>query len=76
MFCQKCGVVITAIANIDQVDRAVLNVRTLNQPEEGDPPFILEESEGCFDDEDLEQRTNRRRDRWIGQVSWQDISVD
>lgn len=76
MFCRKCGVVVTAIAKIDHVDRAVLNVRTLDLPEEGDQPFVLEESEGCFDGEDLEQRTSRRRDRWIGQVNWRKAEVD
>jgi hypothetical protein len=74
MFCARCGVLLVALSTIDERERAVINIRTLDQtPVEagtGQSEYVIDESESCFDGEDLEQRTARRSERWIATVVW------
>jgi len=74
MFCAHCGVILAALSTIEEREWAVINVRTLDQSPVRDGPgqseYFIKESESCFGDEDLKQRTARHRDRWIATVVW------
>ncbi len=64
-FCRHCGVMVAALAEIEGSLRAVLAVQTLDQGQN----IVLQQSSSCFDGENLQQRTGRRAQNWIGQVS-------
>lgn len=69
LFCSCCGVHIAALSVIGDRLQAVINVNTF-QPDHG---LEMQESDSCFDREAVDQRLDRRQQRWIGSVSLSQI---
>jgi len=70
VFCSACGTILIAECVLEGRKKAVVNVHTLarqsNDNQESELIFDLQES--CFDGETVEQRLQRRSQRWIGEV--------
>lgn len=63
-FCSRCGVTVFVTCELDGGTRAVLNINTLDQ----DLEVEFDISDSCFDGELLDQRLERRKRNWIGEV--------
>jgi hypothetical protein len=64
--CTRCGVVPVATSEIDGRLYAVVNVHSF----ENVPPALLNYNPASFDGEDTTTRLARRKQRWIGDVSF------
>lgn len=63
--CTKCGDVPLVTSQIDDCLYAVVNVNAL----QGVPAALLKHETASFDGEGVEQRLDRRRQRWISDVT-------
>lgn len=66
IFCSRCGTPTLVTSDIGGKLYAVVNVNTFD--EDQDLMLQLEFSDSCFDGESVEQRLQRRRERWVGEV--------
>ncbi len=64
IFCKTCGVMPLVTANIEGRDYAVVNVNTFDEP-----PTKVDVTPRKFDGESLDNKVERRRRTWIGNVS-------
>lgn len=64
LFCQKCGVTVAAVCEIDGSTKAVLNIATLDDFDR----LEFDHGDSTFDGESVDQRLERRLARWIGDV--------
>ena len=72
IFCSRCGVTLFAVCELQHRLRGVVNVHTLSVPavDGQEPSFVLDWQSACFDGETVEQRLQRRAERWIGIVNF------
>ena len=67
LFCRRCGISPVVVSEIAGELFAVVNVNTFEQDASG--PYSLTFSNSCFDGESTDSRLERRKARWIGNVS-------
>lgn len=65
LICKQCEDIPVVTSEIDGRLYAVVNVHTLR----GIPPTLLKHFQSDFDGESVEERTNRRRQNWISNVT-------
>jgi hypothetical protein len=64
--CARCGCVPLVTSTIDGHVYAVVNVNTF----ENVPPGLLQRAGVSFDDETVDSRLARRKEKWIRDVRW------
>lgn len=72
VFCSACGTILFAECVLEGRIKAVVNVHTLaiRSDDNQESELIFDWQESCFDDETVEQRLQRRSQRWIGEVAY------
>ncbi len=65
ILCRRCGCVPLATSVIDGKTYAIININVTNEPEAfSRPPAAFD-----YDDETVEERLTRRKEKWIGTVT-------
>ena len=65
IFCRSCGVTVAVVCTLEDRVFAVVNINTLD----ADQGIEFETGDSDFDGETVENRLDRRKTRWIGNVS-------
>ena len=72
LFCNRCGITLFALCELEGCLRAVVNVHTIRSVAGGEAvtPDLFDWRGISFDGESIEQRLQRRSQYWIGRVEF------
>jgi len=68
LFCSRCGITPLVTCELEGQDYGVVNVHTFD--DDCIDQIALDLSDSCFDDESTDARLERRKLRWIGNMTW------